>query len=136
MKVKQVENIGTSSGIDYDFYCGHPAFLEDEKQLHIIINNGSDFTSVTLPLKKEDVDIVEIMNPNFSIFSAGTRGAVYRVGSSHEAMLVNVSYDGVEVASGDLKTEYYPFCDSYEGLEEVSENFDVEIEILMCALGF
>lgn len=136
MNVVKVENIGQTSGFDYDFYCGLPAFIEGDNEINVLINNGSELSTIALPFKGKDVTIIEMTNPNFSIFSTGTRGAVYHISSGDNAMLVNVSYEGVEIASGEVETEYRPFIDTFEGLEDASDAFDVDAEVLMMALGF
>ena len=136
MEIKKVENIGMSSGKDYDFYCGCPAFIADENSLSVCINNGTDFGVVALPIEGIRAEITEILNPAFSLFKMGSQGAVYRVVAGAKGYLANVTYDGIELYSEEDGSTYYPFDEAYGELEELADNFDISVEDLLQALGF
>ena len=133
MTIKTVNNIGVSSPADFDFLNGLPVFLSGEDKLIIVIHNGSELTSVELPVNVGDNAMIsEIVNPMYSLFKSGARGAVYRVSDKKECFL-NVTYDGVYVLD-ENKEEYYAFDEDYEGLAEVAELYGVEVVDLYNAL--
>lgn len=136
MSTLKVENIGMSSGKDYDFYSGQPAFIESGDELIVAINNGSSLTSATVPMDCEGIKVTEILNPPYTVFKNGDRGAVYRITTESGTYMVNLTFDGFEVVSEKGESNYYVFDVDYEDLVELSEFCGEDVEALMVALGF
>lgn len=134
--ILKVENIGRNSGRDYDFYSGVPAFIAAEEELCVAINNGSNFVGTTLPITGEITYAAELVNPPYSMFELGTRGAVYRIESGSGNFMLNVTHEGLELLSPDGKCEFYPFDIEYEELYSLADEYDEEVPVLLAALGF
>lgn len=136
MSILRVENIGMSSGKDFDFYSGQPAFIASDEELIVAINNGSNLTSTALPVNCNEVSITEILNPPYSVFKNGDRGAVYRIVTASGNFMANLTFDGIELVSDKGSSEYYAFDTDYEELSELAEIYDEDIAALVEALGF
>ena len=136
MSTLVVENIGMSSGRDFDFYSGQPAFVASGDELIVAINNGSNLTSVSLPIDCDGIKVTEILNPPYTVFKNGDHGAVYRVTTDSESYMINLTFDGLELVSSKGESNYYAFDVDYDDLSELALMCGEDIEALMHALGF
>ena len=133
MLVKKVNNLGLSDPAEFEFYAGKPAFLGDDKELAVIVAGGTGLTGTVLPVAAgERVTISEIINPMYSLFKSGAKGAVYRIAGETECF-INVTYDGIYLLK-DFEEEYYPFIDDYDGLGEICMSYSVDPDDLYAAM--